>query len=380
MGYVTHLSNSLIAPYDLTKWRVCNLADNGTVNAYYGDAGFTEDGSNGQVMVEMHKAFYKTTYDGTVYTWQLSEKQEEGFKLYPAFLDGDKVCDKIYFSTYEGCIQKADNSYEMNDANVFTNTASITSGMRLSSIAGAKPCSGVGSQELTIVNARTIAKNRGAGWYLQDFLASSLIQMAMLINQGTFNSQGVLSNGVVNINDTTAGNTLNNSVITGLTTALGNSTGQVNYTYTYPNLTTVVTNPFRFFGIENFYGNIWTFVDGININNNVPYICYNPTNYASDVFSGNYVNTGVTLSNIDGWASDIVYSDSLDFSFLIKSVSASATILYDYYFQASGARVALLGGAWHSGSSAGARVWHLGTYSASRIRNIGCRLLYKKGA
>jgi hypothetical protein len=39
--------------------RRCNLADNGTVNAYYGDAGYIEDGSNGQVMVEQPKFYYK---------------------------------------------------------------------------------------------------------------------------------------------------------------------------------------------------------------------------------------------------------------------------------------------------------------------------------
>jgi predicted heme/steroid binding protein len=37
----------------------CNLADDGTVNAYFGDAGYIEDGSNGQVMVEQPKFYYK---------------------------------------------------------------------------------------------------------------------------------------------------------------------------------------------------------------------------------------------------------------------------------------------------------------------------------
>jgi hypothetical protein len=37
----------------------CDLADNGTVNAYFGDPGYIEDGSNGQVMVEQPKFYYK---------------------------------------------------------------------------------------------------------------------------------------------------------------------------------------------------------------------------------------------------------------------------------------------------------------------------------
>lgn len=39
--------------------RRCNLADDGTVNAYYGEPGYIEDGSNGQVMVEQPKFYYK---------------------------------------------------------------------------------------------------------------------------------------------------------------------------------------------------------------------------------------------------------------------------------------------------------------------------------
>jgi len=38
----------------------CNVADDKTVTAYYGDVGYAEDGSNGQVMVEQPKFYYKT--------------------------------------------------------------------------------------------------------------------------------------------------------------------------------------------------------------------------------------------------------------------------------------------------------------------------------
>jgi len=37
----------------------CNMSDAGVVNAYFGDAGYIEDGSNGQVMVEQPKFYYK---------------------------------------------------------------------------------------------------------------------------------------------------------------------------------------------------------------------------------------------------------------------------------------------------------------------------------
>lgn len=39
--------------------RKCNLSDLGVVNAYFGEPGYIEDGSNGQVMVEQPKFYYK---------------------------------------------------------------------------------------------------------------------------------------------------------------------------------------------------------------------------------------------------------------------------------------------------------------------------------
>jgi hypothetical protein len=37
----------------------CNVADNGTITAFYGDNNYTEDGSNGQVMIYQPKFYYK---------------------------------------------------------------------------------------------------------------------------------------------------------------------------------------------------------------------------------------------------------------------------------------------------------------------------------
>lgn len=39
--------------------RRCNVSDDGTITAYYGDEGYTEDGSNGQVMVYQPAFYYK---------------------------------------------------------------------------------------------------------------------------------------------------------------------------------------------------------------------------------------------------------------------------------------------------------------------------------
>ena len=53
-------------------------------------------------------------------------------------------------------------------------------GDKLSSIAGAKPCSGL-TQDLTLPNARILAHNRGSGWELQDFL--TLVPFNYILNR-----------------------------------------------------------------------------------------------------------------------------------------------------------------------------------------------------
>ena len=50
--------------------------------------------------------------------------------------------------------------------------------------------------------------------------------MCLFVEYKTFDSQTAVGAGVTNIDDAKAGNTLNNAVITGLTSSLGNATGR----------------------------------------------------------------------------------------------------------------------------------------------------------
>ena len=45
-------------------------------------------------------------------------------------------------------------------------------------------------------------------------------------------------------------------------------------------------------GIENIFGNIWQFVDGINLKDYQAYICYDPSEYVSDKFTDPYKELG----------------------------------------------------------------------------------------
>lgn len=354
-----------VTPYNINKWRRCNLSDDGEVLAYYGDANYKEDGSNGQVMVEIHKGYVRTEFVSANETrYYISEYPAADFEVHPAFIRNGREVDKIYIGAFEGSIfDVSANSYLLNDEQIADFAVD-----KLCSIAGAKPCSGQ-TQNLTLPNARKLAQNRGEGWELQDFWTISFIQRCLFIEYGTFNSQSAIGQGVVNINDTLAGNTLNNSIITGLTSSLGNSSGQVEYEYVYPDLSTIKTYPVSYHGIENLWSNIWKWVDGINIRDNVPYVADH--DFISDKFDEHYKPLGVTLSNENGYVEDLA---NIPHCFLPTKVGTNK--IGDYYYQSSGARVARLGGYWNDGSLAGVVCWFLYNSSSSRYRSIGARLLY----
>src|SRR5690606_39990027 len=106
----------------------CNLADNGTVNAYYGDAGFETDGSNGQVMVEIPKFWYKSYNSGSTYRWWISPVAAPGFTLHPAFISDSVEYDHIYVSAFEGSVYDVTaNATEVNTIRSEEHTSELQS-------------------------------------------------------------------------------------------------------------------------------------------------------------------------------------------------------------------------------------------------------------
>lgn len=376
----------------------CNVSDGGTINAYYGDEGYTEDGSNGQVMVYQPKFYYLVCpleYDRqeTGYGYHLrkanyyvSETQRAGFKLHPAFYDknGNEV-DYILMSAYEGCIYDTSaNAYLKNDEQVMD-----ASKDKFSSIAGARPASGV-SQNLTRPNIEQMAKNRGEGWHSFGIKTASMEQLLMIVEMGMMNLQTAIGQGVVNIPWTTGSDTTSSYAgATGSTASLGNGTGRATETTTYEGgVATKNTADGKtsicYRGVENFWGNIWKFAYGINFYCEVgkPFLGYvcKDFNYAESKRTDNYENIGFALSLENGYVSAMGYSTNYDWLFLPSEVKGNSSLpVGDYYYQNNtwdGYRIARLGGYWADGSTAGGFDWYLYNGVGNRYRNIGGRLVY----
>lgn len=137
-------------------------------------------------------------------------------------------------------------------------------------------------------------------------------------------------------------------------------------------------HPCIYRGIESPWGDVWQFVDGLNINVYQTWVCGDSTKYASNVFASPYEQLGYVDGNANGYAEAMGYDTTHPYAQLPVTVGGSAATYYsDYYYQAAGQQIALLGAGWTNGTNAGLSAWHLGNSSSYANVYFGGRLLKK---
>ena len=378
----------------------CNVLDDGTIVAYYGDEGYTEDGSNGQVMVFQPKFYYKVVplkleknndssigYHLRKVNYYVSSKPKTGFKLHPAFFDENgNAVDYILFSADEGSMFDVSAGAYVND-NV-DESITYEDGDLLCSVAGKKSISGLRKGLGTKSNLEQMAQNRGSGWHLETIKATSANQLLMIIELGTMNSQTGIGHGIVSITDNKA---YNCSSLTGTTAELGNSTGQatetvneIGGTETTYNVNGKVSVTYR--GVENPYGNIFKHIQGVNVWGDgsmcggQPYVANNFT-FNESKNSDNYEGVGFTLPNANGYINAMGYGkEEYDWLLLPSEIGGTSALpVGDFFYVTSDLNdycIVLGGGSWNYGSFDGSFFGRCGYNVGSRDRSAGGRLLY----
>ena len=377
--------------------RRCNLSDAGAVNKYYGDTGYVEDGSQGQVMVWQPKFYYKvvplkldknTTSSGSKgykirkANYFISATPHVGFKVHPAFVRPDGTeRDAYYIGAFEACLYDVSASaYIYDDAQVadFAND-------KLSSIADVRPISGL-SQNLTRPNVELLAQHRGTNWHGM-YTQIAMAEFLLMFVEGAGNLQNIFGLGVTSQPDNSA---YNCAAYTGSTT--GNASMQATSTKDYQGNAQTANDrrAFSYRGCENEYGNIWKFVYGINLWGNgtmdggEPYVCLNPANFAESQNSGNYKGVGFTVANVGGYINAFAYGDEeFDWMLMPNEVGSGADSnlpIGDYLYltaNLNGYRIALLGADWSDGVRAGL-YWYLSNSVGARARNLSARLVFSE--
>lgn len=329
----------------------CNVADDGYINAFYGDSNYKDDGSNGQVMIYQPKFYYQRVPIKTERAKMgqiirkesiiISEVEQNGFKLHPIFKDtqGNEL-DYVLLPAYEG---------------------SIISN-KLASVSDQKPVSNI-----SITEAEQYAQNRGSGWHIMNMAAESANQLLEIIEFGSMNGQTSLESGIVSIPSVSGTNC---SSQTGSTAYLGNNSGTAVYTTNITKNNTVLyedegKRAISYRGMENPWGNIWCMIGGINVSGNgqqeggIPYICTD-FNYNINSIRDNYESIGFCLPSNYNWISAMGYgNEKYDWVFMPIECSSSANSIApvgdNLWTNANqnGITQVSIGGSWGFGQSSG---------------------------
>lgn len=214
----------------------------------------------------------------------------------------------------------------------------------------------------TISQFRTLARALGNKFSLLDY-RYFIIQMLYLVEYANYNSQSMLGNGVMSI----AWDNKWDGLSAGGCDTLGMKSGCIlndgNHSVIYR-------------GIENPYGNMWQFVDGITIQDRIAYICKDHSAYADSKITSPYKKIGYTNGNTNGWTKNLGFDpDEPLCRFPVEVGGSSSAGTGDYYYQDAGTRLARVGGAFGSGAYAGLWFWNLAYAFSFSYVNTGCRLL-----
>nr|DAF15730.1 MAG TPA: tail collar fiber protein [Caudoviricetes sp.] len=306
--------------------------ETGRVSAKKGDPGFTRTNINLPVMVKIPEFYYKIERVGSIFRYYVADGPVDEFHLHPG--------SGCYVARYEA---------------IGSNNSS------LGSFLGSYSSTLAPSTRQTRYTYRTRARNMASGFQLYDFAAWCAVGLLYLVEFADWDSQKKMGQGIVNDAD---------SHKTGETDSMVYHTGRAAGT---DGKTAV-----QYRGIENPWGNVLEFVDGINFKNYAPYICTDPTKYADDITT-NYTITGVSLGG-NGWTKGLGLSTNFPWAYLPNEVGGSgSTFIPDYVTHSSqGWQVLVVGGYYSDGSYAG--LFRFGSNYTSLESNstIGARLQFRE--
>lgn len=300
-----------------------NIVDN-AIGAKRGESGFSR--SSNDVMVYIPEFYYKVVNNSSSSKryFYIADKATTGFEKHPG--------SGRYVGRY--------------------NTSS--SPRSTSSLTGTAP-----QVNLTRTTARSYARNKGSKWALYDYASWCAVWLLYLIEYADWNSQSKIGRGYVGGHSS--------AISCGGTDSMAYHTGSA----TSPDTSTAV----QYRHIENPWGNVSEWIDGINFNNGVVYVCTDISKYADDT-SKNYTNIG-TKAQSDGNISATGYSSTSPWSFYPTSTSGSeTTYIPDYANYGNGWRVLYVSGYWGNEFSAGLFCFGAYGYSGYSSANTGARLLF----
>ena len=322
--------------YPFNSIRPC-LFKNGAVVGYLNPDNFAqfengtdadiESGDAGDVMIEIPKFYYKIGRNGNYVEVKIANALMAGFTDYAFSYKGESK-DKFYIGAYLG----------YKDSN-----------NKLRSLTG-KTVTG----NITIGAARTAAQANGAGYEQLSFNKLTALQVLYVVMFKNLNSQAALGQGY-----TSASNFRD----TGATDEKGMTYGT--------NTAASADDTVKFLGIEDFYGNLYQWVDGYVSGNNIVLVADGNFNDTGDGYESHARHGSVSYSYIKDVEGDNILA------FTPKTGGASTTTYYaDYGHIGNSAYVPNFGGYFDFGANAGAFQLNCYCSASDAYPVIGARLTF----
>jgi hypothetical protein len=212
---------------------------------------------------------------------------------------------------------------------------------------------------ITRADARSNAAGKGAGWALYDYASWCAIGLLYLVEYANWDAQAKVGRGYCDSNSS--------AISSGGTDSMVYHTGKASGT----NGKTAV----QYRHIENPWGNVFQWVDGINFAGDIVYACTDPNKYADDTLAG-YTNIGTRAAS-SGCISALGMSTTAPWTIYPTAVGGSyTTYVPDWSWAIAGWLVLFVGGNWSGGSGAGLFCFHGGSSSSSLYGYVGARLLF----
>lgn len=312
------------------------IATSSTATPSSGSVASTLTGADGQVMVEIPVFSVNYSYASNTHTWQIQRGivQTGGFSVHPAFVRANgSIRSYLYIGAYQ-----------------VTGTSPATT------VSGAS-----NRVNMTRATQRAASAARGSGWHQWSQYDLAAVQLLLITEFQTVNSQRKLGNGAQE------GNVY--VVNTGLSNGQGNKS-QNAYTGGGAN-----TDYMSYRGLENLYGRAWQWTDGINVNDYVVYLASTYANFADDTAT-NYTAVGSVPSGASGAYQTSFLALANAFLPATASGGSSTTKIADGLYTAAGWRVAFAGGPASHGSLVGAFCLYANCGSGHADGGISGRLSY----
>ena len=303
--------------------------ETGRVSAKKGDPGFTRTNINLPVMVKIPEFYYKIERVGSIFRYYVADGPVDGLSLHPG--SGDNYLGR----------------YEAGEA------SSGTMGLILASYSGTTP-----SVSKTRSTFRDYARNMASGFQLRDIAAWCAYDLLYLVEYADWDGQKKIAQGLVN----------NPSVNkTGLTDAMVYHTGRANSSD---------NSAVQYRWIENPWGNVSEFIDGINVYRQSVYICTDPEIYTDDTDT-NYPYSNIKLPT-SGWIKGLGFSSVFPWAF-IPNANGGSSISYipDYTYSGPEWKVLNAGGHITSKQEAGLFFFHAGVTSSGTSSPLSIKLFAK---